>query len=207
MSMRETSVRLRRAPTATIAAGLLCVGCLASGGAFAQSAPNHPPSIKWSVEGEKTPMLGRVATPEEIASYDIDANPDGSGLPPGSGTPAQGAVIYAEKCQGCHGEKGKGPNYALVGGIGTIGKGDHHKPLKTVASFWPYATSVFAYVRRSMPYWESKSLTPDELYAVTAYILALDNIIGQNDVMDKSTLPKVQMPNKDGFFRWTPGTR
>ena len=115
-------------------------------------------------------------------------------------------MIYAEKCQGCHGEQGKGPNYALAGGIGSIGKGDHHKPLKTVNSFWPYATSVFAYVRRSMPYWESKSLTPDELYAVTAYILALNNLVGENDVMDAGTLPKVQMPNKDGFFRWTPGT-
>jgi cytochrome c len=204
--MREMVVRLRHAPIAATLAGMLCAGGVVSSAAHAQSAPNYPSSMKWSVEGEKTPMLGRGATPEEIAAYDIDANPDGSGLPPGRGTPAQGALVYAETCQSCHGEKGKGPNYALVGGGGTIGKGEHQKPLKTVGSFWPYATSVFAYIRRAMPYFESKSLTPDELYAVTAYMLQLNGLIGENDVMDKSTLPKVAMPNKDGFFQWKPGT-
>jgi cytochrome c len=193
MFMRETSFLL------------VLAGVLSAGAAQAQSAPKYPSSIKWSVEGEKTPMLGRVATPEEIAAYDIDANPDGSGLPPGKGTATEGAKIYEAKCQSCHGEKAKGPNYALVGGMDTIGKGDHKKPLKTVGSFWPYATSVFAYIRRAMPYWESKSLTPDELYAVTAYILAENKIIGEKDVMDATTLAKVQMPNKDGFYPWRPG--
>ena len=90
--------------------------------------------------------------------------------------------------------------------MGTIGKGDGVKPIKTVGSYWPYATSVFAYIRRAMPYFESKSLSPNELYAVTAYILNLNGLVGENEVMDKTTLPKVQMPNRDGFFQWKRGT-
>src|ERR1700759_586205 len=118
----------------------------------------------------ESPNLGRVATPEEIAAWDISIGPDGVGLPPGSGTPKQGETVYAAKCLACHGEKGAGkPNDALVGGIGSLA-GDK-PPVKTVGSFWPYATTIFDYVRRSMPYNESKTLTNDELYAVAAYIL------------------------------------
>jgi cytochrome c len=201
--MREMYFRLRHARMAALLASMLCAGAPVT--VHAQSAPKYPSSIKWSVEGEKTPMLGRVATPEELAAYDIDANPDGAGLPPGKGSAVEGGKIYEAKCQGCHGEQGKGASYPLVGGIGTLGKGEHVKPRKTVGSFWPYATSVFAYVRRAMPYWESKSLTPDELYAVTAYVLSINDIIKPNDVMDATTLAKVQMPNKDGFYPWKPG--
>ena len=148
---------------------------------------------------QESPNLGRVATPEEIAAYDIDASPDGAGLPPGSGTAKQGEAVYAEKCMNCHGPKGKdGPVMQLVGGNGTIGL-EEKRPLKTVGSFWPYATSVFAYTRRSMPFYNSKSLSNDELYASTAYVLYLNGIIGENDVMNAQTLPKVQMPNRDGF--------
>jgi len=114
------------------------------------------------------PNLGRVATPEEIAAWDISIGPDGVGLPPGSGTPKQGEAVYAAKCVACHGEKGAGkPNDQLVGGQGTL-PGDK-PPVKTVGSFWPHATTVFDYVRRAMPYNESKSLTNDDLYAVVAY--------------------------------------
>src|SRR5262245_15995037 len=151
----------------------------------------------------ETPNLGKVISPEEVAPWDISVGPDGAGLPPGSGTPKQGEVVYASKCLACHGEKGAGkPNDALVGGIGSLA-GD--KPaLKTVGSFWPYATTIFDYVRRSMPYNESKTLTNDELYAVVAYILQLNGIIGENDTMNAQTLPKVRMPNRDGFVAFVP---
>src|SRR3954471_4556664 len=152
----------------------------------------------------KSPNLGRAATPEEIAAWDISIGPDGVGLPPGSGTPKQGEVVYAAKCVGCHGEKGAGkPNDQLVGGLGTL-PGDK-PPVKTVGSFWPYATTVFDYARPAMPYNESKSLTNDELYAVVAYILNLNGIIADTDTMDAQTLQKVKMPNREGFVTFSRG--
>ena len=152
----------------------------------------------------ESPNLGQVGTPEEIASWDISIGPDGVGLPPGSGTPKQGEAVYAGKCVTCHGEKGAGkPNDQLAGGQGTL-PGDK-PPVKTVGSFWPYATTVFDYVRRAMPYNESKSLTNDETYAVVAYILNLNGIIADNDTIDAQTLPKVKMPNRDGFVTFSRG--
>jgi len=145
------------------------------------------------------PGLGRLATPEEIAGWDISIGPDGAGLPPGRGTPKQGEAVYAEKCVACHGEKGAGkPNDQLAGGRGSL-RGDQ-APVKTVGSFWPYATTLFDYIRRAMPLNASKSLSDDEVYAVSAYILQLNGIIGEADVMDAQTLPQVQMPNRDGFI-------
>ena len=111
----------------------------------------------------------------------------------------QGEAVYAAKCQACHGEKGAGrPNDQLVGGIGTIAP--DKPPVKTVGSYWPYATTLFDYVRRAMPFNEPKSLTDDEVYAVSAYILDLNGIIGADDVLDAQSLPKVKMPNRDGFI-------
>ena len=152
----------------------------------------------------ESPNLGRLAIPEEIASWDISIGPDGVGLPLGHGTPKQGEAVYAAKCVACHGEKGAGkPNDQLVGGQETLA-GD--KPaVKTVGSFWPYATTVFDYVRRAMPYNESKSLTNDEIYAVVAYILNLNGIIPDNDTMDAQTLRKVKMPNRNGFLTFSRG--
>jgi len=145
------------------------------------------------------PGLGRVASPDEIAPWDISIGPDGAGLPPGRGTPEQGEAVYAEKCVACHGKKGAGkPNDQLVGGRGSL-SGDQ-PPVKTVGSFWPYATTLFDYVRRAMPLNAPKSLTDDEVYAVSAYILRLNGITGEGDVMDAQTLPQVQMPNRDGFI-------
>lgn len=145
------------------------------------------------------PELGQPASPADIASWDISIGPEGAGLPPGSGTPKQGAVVYVEKCLPCHGEKGSGkPNDQLVGGLGTLAGGQ--PAVKTVGSFWPYATTLFDYIRRAMPLNVPKSLTDDEVYAVAAYILQLNGIIGENDVMNANTLPKVQMPNRDGFI-------
>jgi S-disulfanyl-L-cysteine oxidoreductase SoxD len=144
------------------------------------------------------PNLGRAATPAEIAGWDISIPPDGSGLPPGSGTAAAGAAVYAAKCQSCHGEKGAGqPNDRLVGGQGTLAG---PAPVRTVGSYWPYATTVFDYVRRSMPYQDSQSLTNDEVYAVTAYLLHLNGVIAEGDAMNAQTLPRVKMPNRENFI-------
>src|SRR6516162_6979234 len=148
------------------------------------------------------PGLGRAAAPDEIASWDISITPDGAGLPPGRGTPKQGKAVYAEKCVACHGEKGAGkPNDQLVGGRGSL-SGDQ-VPVKTVGSFWPFATTLFDYIRRAMPLNAPKSLSDDEVYAVAAYILQLNGIIGEADVMDAQTLPQVKMPNRDGFVSFT----
>jgi len=149
------------------------------------------------------PDLGRVVAAQEIAAWSLSVGPDGAGLPAGSGTPKQGEAVYTAKCVACHAEKGAGrPNDALVGGIGSL-PGDK-PPVRTVGSYWPYATTIFDYVRRAMPYNESKSLTNDEVYAVTAYILQLNGIIGETDV-NAQTLPKVRMPNRDGFVTFARG--
>jgi cytochrome c len=144
--------------------------------------------------------FGTPATAEEIARIDIDAMPDGRGLPAGSGTHADGQKVYAAKCLACHGEKLEGVKASgdtLLGGRDSLASGS---PVKTIESYWPYATIVFDYVKRAMPFNEPGSLSDDEVYAVTAYILAEGNIIKKTDVMDAKSLPKVQMPNRDGFI-------
>jgi cytochrome c len=147
----------------------------------------------------QAPQFGQPISPADIAPWDISIGPDGVGLPAGRGTPAQGAVVYAAKCQACHGEKGAGtPNDRLVGGQGSLAP--DKAPIKTVGSYWPYATTLFDYIRRAMPFVESQSLSSDEVYAVSAYILNLNGIIGENDTMDAQSLPKVRMPNRDGFI-------
>jgi cytochrome c len=147
------------------------------------------------------PDLGRPATPAEIAAVDISVGPDGDGLPPGSGTPKQGAEVYVAKCVACHGPEGAGGvNDRLVGGRGTL---TSSAPVKTIGSYWPYATTIFDYVRRAMPYPAPHSLTDSEAYAVTAYLLHLNGIIGPDDVMDAASLPRVRMPNRDGFVNRT----
>jgi cytochrome c len=152
------------------------------------------------------PQFGKPVTPADISAWDISIGPDGAGLPPGKGTVAQGETVFAAKCQACHGEKGAGgPNDRLVGGAGTIAPGK--APVKTVGSYWPYATTVFDYVRRAMPWDRPKSLTDEEVYAVAAYVLYLNGVIGQDDVLDAQSLPKVKMPNREGFTafpRWPP---
>jgi mono/diheme cytochrome c family protein len=146
---------------------------------------------------QEGPRLGVPATPEQIAGWDISVGPDGAGLPPGSGTPAAGKAVYEAKCLACHGAEGAGqPNDRLVGGQGTLREA---APIRTVGSYWPYATTVFDYVRRAMPYVSPHTLTADETYAVTAYLLALNGVIAEGAVMDATTLPKVVMPNRDGF--------
>jgi cytochrome c len=150
------------------------------------------------------PNLGQVATAEEIATWNISIAPDGFGLPPGRGTPRQGEAVYIAKCLACHGEKGAGkPNDQLAGGLGSLAG---EKPaVKTVGSFWPYATTIFDYVRRAMPYNDSKSLTDDEVYSVVGYILQMNGIIGEGEELTAETLPKVRMPNREGFITFTRG--
>jgi S-disulfanyl-L-cysteine oxidoreductase SoxD len=147
----------------------------------------------------ETPHFGQPVTADELAPWDISIGPDGAGLPPGRGTPKEGEAVYAANCQACHGEKGAGrPNDTLVGGFGTITS--DRPAVKTVGSYWPYATTLFDYIRRAMPYQQTKSLTNDEVYAVSAYILHLNGVIGADDALDAQSLPKVKMPNRDGFI-------
>src|SRR5215831_4826148 len=148
--------------------------------------------------GTETPNLGREATPMQIAGWDISVDPDAAGLPRGKGTARMGASVYEQKCRSCHGAQGTGqPNDRLVGGQGTLAT---KAPVRTIGSYWPYATTVFDYVRRAMPYTQPQSLTDDEVYAVTAYLLNLNGIIGEREEMNAQTLPKVTMPNRANFI-------
>jgi cytochrome c len=141
--------------------------------------------------------VGRTPTEQEIRALEVTIAPDGTGLPEGSGTAVEGRAVYALRCAKCHGEKGAGDiGPVLVGGRGTLATS---KPLKTVGSFWPYATSVWNYVNRAMPFNEPGTLTHSQVYAAVAYILYLNDIVGENEVLNAKTLPKVRMPNRDGF--------
>jgi cytochrome c len=155
-----------------------------------------------SVCSAQGPNLGRPLTAEEIKKLDITVAPDGRGLPPGSGSVSAGAAVFAKNCQVCHGAKGGGkPQDQLTGGLGTLAS---VKPVKTPASYWPVATTLFDYIRRAMPITSPQSLTNDEVYAVTAYILSIDGIVPADTVLDAKSLPRVKMPNKDGFVSWWP---
>jgi len=141
--------------------------------------------------------IGKPATEREIAGWNIDVSPDGRGLPPGSGTAAKGKPLYEQHCAGCHGMKGEGkPADRLVGGRGTL---NTDRPVMTVGSYWSYATTVFDYINRSMPFAAPQSLNPEEVYSITAYLLFLNGIVGENDVLDAARLPRVEMPNRKGF--------
>jgi S-disulfanyl-L-cysteine oxidoreductase SoxD len=141
--------------------------------------------------------VGRPPTAEEVKAWDLTIPPNGQGLPPGSGTAALGQAIYAERCASCHGEKGEDPKYILLGGGARTLPADRAR--LTIGNFWQYATTLWSYIRRAQPFDEPGSLTADQVYAVTAYLLHLNGIIGEQDVMDATTLPLVKMPNRDGF--------
>jgi mono/diheme cytochrome c family protein len=179
--------------------GLLFAGLLVTGGANAG-------------EYGQPYSFGTPATVADIAAFDIDIMADGRGLPPGSGTYAEGEELFADGCAYCHGENlegGDGKALAeileppvragprLIGGRGTL---TTEKFVKTVESYWPYSTTLYDFIRRAMPITDPGSLTDDEVYALSAYILGRANIIEQSDVMDADTLWQVQMPNRDGFF-------
>ena len=184
---------------------LLCIAGACALTVTVVSAAQPPGAARPSAQAPKEPAtfgIGRPATPDEIAARDIDVGPDGVGLPPGRGTAADGAPIYAARCAGCHGKTGKeGPNDTLVGRI----PGDAFtfardpKAPKTIGSYWPYATTVFDYIRRAMPPDKPGSLKDDEVYNLTAYLLALNELIPADAVVDASSLPKVKMPARDKF--------
>jgi len=150
------------------------------------------------VSSAETPHFGKPIDEASIAYWDISILPDGTGLPKGSGTSSQGAPIFAEKCSACHGDNGKGgvANAVVeerkIEGISAS--------QKTIKNFWPYATTIFDFIRRAMPFSQPRSLSDDEVYALTAYILAENKLIDPKDVMNAETLPKVKMPNRDNFI-------
>lgn len=154
-------------------------------------------AVSGAVSAAERYGFGRPATPQEIKGWDIDVSPSEGGLPPGRGDVRQGEAIFADKCASCHGAKGEGkPMDRLVGGLGTL---RDKKPVKTVGSYWPYATTLFDYVRRAMPLNAPQSLSADQVYAVSAYVLFLNGIVPQDAALDADNLAKIKMPNRDGF--------
>jgi cytochrome c len=168
---------------AVLTAALVLAGCATEGGSGRRAL--------------KSPGLGETPSAAEIAVIDISIPPGGAGLPAGSGDARAGAKVYAAKCQACHGEKGAGkPADPLVGGMGTLASAS---PVRTVGSYWPHATTLFDYTRRAMPTNAPRSLTDDEVYAVTAYVLYLNGIISETHTLNAQSLPQVRMPNRGGF--------
>jgi len=143
--------------------------------------------------------IGKPATPEEIAGWDIDIRPDGMGLPPGSGSVEDGEMLYEEKCASCHGSFGEGVGRypVLAGGEGTL---TDARPDRTVGSYWPYASTLWDYIHRAMPFPQPQSLSDDEVYAITAYVLNLNDVVDDDFVLTQDNLASIEMPNKDGFF-------
>ncbi|MDT8447849.1 MAG: c-type cytochrome [bacterium] len=142
--------------------------------------------------------LGQNLSPAEWAPWDLDVAPDGTGLPPGSGQANQGESLYMERCAQCHGEFGEGvfPYGSLIGGIGSLGT---TAPVRSVGSFWPYTTTLFDYIRRTMPFDAPQSLSPNETYAVTAYVLYLNDLVPIDQPLGPKNLAQIEMPNRRGF--------
>jgi cytochrome c len=142
--------------------------------------------------------IGRTPSDSELRAIDVSVAPDGTGLPAGRGTSREGAPLYQSLCAACHGARGEGVGDfpALVGGIGSLGTA---KPVLTVGSYWPYATTLWDYIHRAMPYMTPGVLTPDQVYALTAHVLALNGVISADTMLTETTLPRVRMPNRDGF--------
>jgi cytochrome c len=180
---------------------LSVVAALGGGAAGSAQTPAPPPTAAASaVQAPRGLGIGRAATPEEIAGWDIDVRPDGAGLPAGKGTAKAGEPLYVERCASCHGEFGESAGRwpILSGGAGTL---SGHDPVKSIGSYWPYASTVIDYIRRAMPYGNAQSLTGDELYAVTAYVLYLNDVITDDAFeLNEKTLPAIRLPNEANFF-------
>lgn len=143
--------------------------------------------------------IGREALPQEIAAWNIDVRPDGLGLPPGKGSVAEGSKIFEEKCAMCHGDFGEGVGRfpVLAGGKGTL-KAEH--PIKTIGSYWPFASTIYDYIHRAMPFGAGQSLKPDEVYALTAYLLNLNDIVKSDFVLSDKNFTTIKMPNEHNFI-------
>ena len=152
-----------------------------------------------ALAAERKLGIGRSATPAEIAGWDIDVRPDGQGLPPGSGSVQAGEAVYMGKCAACHGEFGESAGRwpQVAGGQGSLAS---HDPVKTVGSYFAHLSTVFDYVRHAMPFGDAQSLTDDELYAVVAYMLFLNDIVDEKFVLSRETFGSVKMPNAAGFY-------
>ena len=192
---------MSRSPDAFALAAVLAIG-LGAGVVQLAAAPES------GSDGQAGPTpvaakplgIGRVATPEEIAGWDIDIRPDGRGLPAGKGTVKQGEPLYMERCAACHGEFGESSGRwpILMGGAGTLAS---HDPVKSIGSYWPYASTVMDYIRRSMPFGNAQSLTNDELYAITAYVLYLNDVIkDENFELNEKDFASIKLPNQPNFI-------
>ena len=186
-----------RALAAVVALGL---------GGFGAAQLAAAPKSKSATQPDPTAVtskrlgIGRLATPEEIAGWDIDIRPDGHGLPVGKGTVKQGEPLYIERCAACHGEFGESAGRwpILMGGAGTLAS---HDPIKSIGSYWPYASTVVDYIRRSMPFGNAQSLSNDELYAITAYVLYLNDVIkDEHFELNEKNFTSIKLPNQPNFI-------
>ena len=177
-------------------ASLLCASLAACSTSLTASHDAQRPALNADLR-KSADAIGTPVSDADIAAWNIDVAPDGQGLPPGSGDVAMGGKVFAAKCAACHGAKGEGLiGDQLIGGQGTLASAN---PKRTVGSYWPYATTLFDYIRRAMPYNAPQSLSADDVYSVTAYVLHLNGIVPDDARLDARTLPRVKMPNRDGF--------
>jgi cytochrome c len=147
---------------------------------------------------QQGPDLGVEISAEDLAPWDLSIETDGAGLPPGAGDVATGRAVYEAQCLACHGQEGAGtPNDRLVGGHGTL---DSLQQVRTIGSFWPYASTVFDYIRRAMPFHAPQSLSATDVYSLTAYLLAENGVIARDATLDAKSLARIEMPNRDGFI-------
>jgi cytochrome c len=192
---------MSRSPSALALAALLTVGLGAGAVQLAAAPESQPGAPAGATAVAAKPLgIGRVAAPEEIAGWDIDVRPDGRGLPAGKGTVKQGEPLYLERCAACHGEFGESSGRwpILMGGAGTLAS---HDPVKSIGSYWPYASTVIDYIRRSMPFGNAQSLTNDELYAITAYVLYLNDVIKDESFeLNEKNLASIRLPNQSNFI-------
>jgi cytochrome c len=166
--------------------------------ALALCALLAPPALAQQ-QSVSAPALGRPALPEEIAAWDIDVRPDGLGLPPGKGSVKQGEHVFMTQCGTCHGEFGEGAGRwpAVAGDRGSL---KDHNPARTIGSYWPSLSTVFDYVRRTMPFGNAQSLAPDDVYAVTAFLLFLNDVVDENFTLTRENFTAIRLPNADGFY-------
>lgn len=196
----DSVVVIRVAGVMTLAAVMMLAGC-SEKAASVDTEPSTARSVKSSSENVEHALfgLGETATSAQIAGWDIDVRPDGQGLPEGEGSVEDGEMLYEDKCASCHGTFGEGEGRwpKLAGGVGTLSQ---ERPDKTVGSYWPYASTLWDYIRRAMPFPAPQSLPVDEVYAITAYVLNLNNLVDDDFVLSRDNFSTIEMPNKDGFF-------